>query len=87
MLLTHVLGWGFFIGVSAHSWDEDPPGIGWERSQRVRFKVEIKGLRVPQRSPGLHPKGFKAAGPYGHLGASCGGQAHHSLLSSTNAVY
>lgn len=37
--------------MSAHSWDEDPPGIGWERSQRVRFKVEIKGLRVPQRSP------------------------------------
>lgn len=69
LLLTHVLGWGFFIGVSLHSWDEHLPGIGWERSQRVSFKVEIKGLRVPQDF-GLCPKGFKAAGPYGHLGAS-----------------
>lgn len=70
LLLTHVLGWVFFIGVSAYGWDEHPPGIGWERSQRVRFKVEIKQLRVPQHFPGLHPKECKAAGPYGHLGAS-----------------
>lgn len=64
------VGLGFFIGVSAHSWDEHPPGTGWERSQRVRFKVEIKQLGVPQHFPGLHPKGCKAAGPHGHLGAS-----------------
>lgn len=70
LLLTHALGWGFFIGVSAHGRDEHPPGIGWERSQRVRFEVEIKQLRVPQHFPGLHPKGCKAAGPHGHLGAS-----------------
>lgn len=64
------IGLGFFIGVSVHSWDEHLPGTGWERRQRVKFKGEIKGLRVPQHFPGLYPEGFKAAGPYGHLGAS-----------------